>query len=425
MRVDMNCVPFLLDCVITVLFFLPMQAEEPISAKRKWAGLFCLLLTLPLYVFGFLPSALLRFIVRASSISLYVRCVKRVSPAQCLHGALLCWLTFNIFISAFLSPQLCAYFFVHTIQDVTVGTIVAFCVYIVGCLTISRLLMNRYSQPAPYSILLVLLLCCIEVYIKQTLHSITQYFRGPDEFTVYMVLLQVLFGLLVVIFERYVQDSKRKEEELILAMTELYSYKSALNTYNQEEAARRLRHDMKNHLIALRNVIEQSQITDQYMTQLMDDLSAFEIPAYTGNPILDGLLAEKNTLAQKYAIDFTLQLRKWTDGILQHTDITVIFGNLLDNAIEASKDIPDPDMRSILLKTVPSAGKLCIVVSNYYTGEIHLGRGRNTMPETTKRDKLLHGIGLSSVKHSLEKYGGTLSLEVLSDRRFVATVLIP
>ena len=240
-----------------------------------------------------------------------------------------------------------------------------------------------------------------------------------------MVLLQVLFGLLVVIFERYVQDSKRKEEELILAMTELYSYKSALNTYNQEEAARRLRHDMKNHLIALRNVIEQSQITDQYMTQLMDDLSAFEIPAYTGNPILDGLLAEKNTLAQKYAIDFTVQLRKWTDGILQDTDITVIFGNLLDNAIEASKDIPDPDMRSILLKTVPSAGKLCIVVSNYYTGEIHLGRGRNTMPETTKRDKLRHGIGLSSVKHSLEKYGGTLSLEVLSDRRFVATVLIP
>lgn len=426
MRADMNCVRFFLDYVITVLFFAPMHIEKKVQKGKICLGFVCLLLTLPMYLFiDLLTSDFLRFMLKVFLFSLYIRCTKGSSTPKCLYAALLCWLTFNMFTSTFLTPRLYPYFFVHTIQEITVGTVLSFGIYFFGCLAIGRALMLQNIQPNPYSVLFMLILCCIEVYIKRTLNSITRYFRGPDEFTVYLVLLQLLFGLLIVVFERNVQDRAQKEKERVLAMTQLYSYKAALSSHNQGEEARRLCHDMKNHLAALCGTIEKSQCTDQYLSKLMEDLTAFEVPAYTGNPILDGLLAHKNAVAQKNAIDFTVQLGKWPDGILQDTDITVILGNLLDNAIDASKKIPDSDMRAILLKTVPSAGHLCIVISNYYTGEISWVRENGQMPATTKQDTKLHGIGLSSVKHALDKYDGALSLELRPEKRFVATVFIP
>ena len=179
------------------------------------------------------------------------------------------------------------------------------------------------------------------------------------------------------------------------------------------------------HWPALRGCLERNEDADHYLDQLLDELSNFDIPPYTGNPILDGLLAEKSRLARQANIDLTIQIGAWRSDLLSDMDLIVIFGNLLDNAIEASRQVPDQELRSILLKTGIAAGVIRITVSNYFHGELNYHKHIDRLPKSTKADQSLHGIGLNSVKHSLRKYNGALTLDVLPDNRFVATVLIP
>lgn len=428
MIAEMRLVRFGLDCVITILFFLPVRSEQKPAAGRVLGGLGCLALTSLLYLYiDWLPSNSLRFVLRAGLLTVYLRLVKRRAWADCLYFALLCWLTFNICTEAFLTPALGPLFFVSHLHEASVGTAVTMAAYLGITLLVSRAIpMRRIEQPEKFRFLFLLVLSVIELYIKQTLNAIsTAPYEGPVEFSVYMVLLQLLVLLLVVSFERHLDERQRASEQNLLAVAELYRYKAAVNSYQQSMAERRIHHDMKNHLLALRGCIGSDQAAGQYLNQLMDELTAFEVPAYTGNPILDGLLADKCRIARSDGIDLTLQIGYWPGGLLSDPDTTVIFGNLLDNAIEASRQVEDPELRSILLKTAAAAGGVCITVSNYFAGRQGAPRAAGALPPTTKADRAAHGIGLGSVKRSLEKYGGALTLEVLPERRFVATVLIP
>ena len=101
-------------------------------------------------------------------------------------------------------------------------------------------------------------------------------------------------------------------------------------------------------------------------------------------------------------------------------DITALFGNALDNAIESVKKIADPEKRLIHMVVSRQKNFLRIKVENCYEGTLEFENG---MPKTTKLDKKFHGYGMKSIKTIVEKYSGSVTV-LAKDGWFELRILI-
>ena len=144
----------------------------------------------------------------------------------------------------------------------------------------------------------------------------------------------------------------------------------------------------------------------------------------TGIPTLDGLLRAKLSEARVRNIQFSVNMDLTSVSYIDPVDICAIFGNIIDNAIEASEKLPNPEDRFIELKSGDFADQTAIRIINTYAADSIRFKDNQTM-ETTKPDKDSHGIGLSSVRRSVEKYGGVLSTHTTDDSRLILTILLP
>ena len=108
-------------------------------------------------------------------------------------------------------------------------------------------------------------------------------------------------------------------------------------------------------------------------------------------------------------------------GFMDVMDICSIFGNAIDNAIEYERQIPDPDCRLIKV-TVRSQNRFLLIrIDNYCRETIKVTDG---LIASSKKDGRPHGYGIKSIRRSVEKYHGSLTLEQQDDW-FSLTALLP
>ena len=103
-------------------------------------------------------------------------------------------------------------------------------------------------------------------------------------------------------------------------------------------------------------------------------------------------------------------------------DICTIFGNALDNALESVIMLTDPQKRLIHVTVSAQRSFVSIQVLNYCEQEIK--KEADGMPKTTKSDKKNHGFGLKSIRYAVEKYGGSVVVN-LNKNWFELRILIP
>ncbi|MDO4852537.1 MAG: ATP-binding protein, partial [Clostridia bacterium] len=101
-------------------------------------------------------------------------------------------------------------------------------------------------------------------------------------------------------------------------------------------------------------------------------------------------------------------------------DLCALFGNAIENAIEAVSKLSDPADRIISLQVRENRNMLVITVDNYYEGTLTLKDG---LPDTTKSDVQNHGFGTKSIRRIAQKYGGEATITV--DDMFHLAVIIP
>ncbi len=103
-------------------------------------------------------------------------------------------------------------------------------------------------------------------------------------------------------------------------------------------------------------------------------------------------------------------------------DIYALFGNALENALEAVVSLDEPSRRTISLVVREVAGVVSIHVENPYTGEVTLGE--DGLPQTTKASRSDHGLGARSMRRTVERYGGTLTT-MAKDGIFHLNAMLP
>lgn len=179
-------------------------------------------------------------------------------------------------------------------------------------------------------------------------------------------------------------------------------------------------HDLK-HQIAILRATDNEEERNAYLDQMETEIKIYEAQNKTGHRVLDTILTTKHLQCQKLGISLTCVADGKELSFMHPMDISALFGNALDNAIEGVKKIGNPEKRLIHVSVARQKSFLRIRIENCYEGELEFENG---MPKTTKKDKKYHGFGLKSIQRIAEKYNGSVTLDA-KDGWFELRVLLP
>ena len=205
-------------------------------------------------------------------------------------------------------------------------------------------------------------------------------------------------------------ENKDRDQEMIIykLQVETRYYEEKMK---EEERIKSIYHDMKNHILLLESEREEKQ---EWISDIKKKIMKYEDFYRTGNRFLDVILRDKIEMAQSDNIHIEDDINM--DGIKMFDpfDISTIFGNLLDNAIEACKLVQEIERRVINISARRKNQLLIILV-------------KNPKPEDRERKmrkKGVHGYGLRNVNDVVKKYGGEINIEE-KESQFVVSIIIP
>ena len=235
---------------------------------------------------------------------------------------------------------------------------------------------------------------------------------------IYICVLLVFIGLWILIDAML--DTWEAEHQILISQLEEQE-KHALQTkvkileerYQEMLKSRKVVHDMKNHILALKNYDQEQNWPGlhEYLNELSDDMLEYNFHVWTGNHMLDMILNQKEKDAQNQ--NTVMQIDTEVFSTLPFTDREIIslFGNLLDNALEACEKINDKK-RWIKIKIKKKNLLLYIEIAN----------ALEEMPKqiqkefvSNKKDNGLHGYGMKNIQDIIKKYDGIFEYKVYED----------
>lgn len=177
---------------------------------------------------------------------------------------------------------------------------------------------------------------------------------------------------------------------------------------DNSELLRKEMHDMKHYLAALKKE-ENPEKRNEVLADMEQALAIQEAFMNTGNQVLDVILTTKSMQCQKRGITLHAMLEGDVLKNIHVKDLCSLFGNILDNAIEATQQVKSEDKRLINLSVKRHKQFIVIECENYSENTVEIEKSR-ALPGTTKRDKIRHGFGLKSIRKVAEKYGGAMTI---------------
>lgn len=175
-------------------------------------------------------------------------------------------------------------------------------------------------------------------------------------------------------------------------------------------------HDLKHQIKIIQSLKPEEQST--YINELNELVDIYGSSAKTGNEVLDVILNEKSLVCNSKKINFTYICDGEALKKLAPEDLTPLFGNLIDNAIEAAQH---EENRFIKLTAMCRKGFLCIHIENYSSNEVKFNHG---LPLTNKENKEEHGFGTKSISYIVNKYNGQFKFNH-RDNVFSVNITIP
>lgn len=294
-------------------------------------------------------------------------------------------------------------------------------IYIVTIINVLRLKVNLNNKQYKYIFFSIILNLLSAILIFGTIYKTTQTVTNLA-LDVVIVLISSSILILNIFFmwliTRVIKDSNLRAENKCIKENIQLQHQYYLNMQESQLKVKKLYHDMKNHMICIENLYGKNEYIENINNQLKECNSIFN----TNNMILDIILNDKQRICKSKGIDLLADINFRECDFIDGADVCSIFSNMIDNAIEACEKIEDKNiLKRINIKGTIVKSLYIIKCENPKNNIIKL---KNGLILTNKKDKFLHGIGISSMKNSIEKYNGNLEINDLNNR-FLINICIP
>ncbi len=242
----------------------------------------------------------------------------------------------------------------------------------------------------------------------------------PRIYTVVLMTLGVSLEFIIPVAHSSGAKAKQLEDEkeTLKSLLELQAKQSESSKKEQEILNMKF-HDMKHQIAILKemNISEKGESLKE-LEKIVDFYGDY---AKTGNETLDIILTQKSLLCTNQDIVFTYVIEGEAFSFMSASDLSSLFGNIIDNAIEAALKL-NGDYRLIKISAHEKNGFLSLVEENYVDGKVAFSKGG--LPISTKENQIYHGFGGKSIKYIATKYNGTYSFEQKGNK-FKVSLLFP
>lgn len=288
--------------------------------------------------------------------------------------------------------------------------------FAVCCLTLTRRLHSRNLGTLPgRTMTFIMVGYQLSMNIFVNLFNAFSVDSAPRIFTTYSVYDEVTTILLFFLLCEILQRSDAEWDNMVLQQMMRQQRQQMELSKETVELINIKCHDIRKQLYTLG-----SRVPTEELDELKKAVDIYGSTVKTGNETLDVLLAERSIVCKGRGI----QLDYIADGakldFLKPGEVYSLFGNALDNAIEAVTSL-EPDRRYIGLQVRAERGMLLIRMENCAAEPLHFVDG---LPQTTKGDARWHGFGVKSIRRIVQQHGGTLTMQA-QDGMFRLVALLP
>lgn len=211
---------------------------------------------------------------------------------------------------------------------------------------------------------------------------------------------------------KYEIDSVKKQNQL-----QLIHYEALNKKYMETQC---MIHDIEKHISAIEHLKDNQNIqeTQNYTAYIRQEIKKYKPAFNCKNKILSVILSQKIIEAEAENITVMTEVEDLSLNFIETADITSIFANLWDNAIEGCKS-SGVSNKTILFKMCKIGNFIYVDMSNSFNGNLKMSKGK--IISSKKNHK---GLGLISIQMSVEKYGGFIINEQ-NGNEFLSEVVIP
>lgn len=230
------------------------------------------------------------------------------------------------------------------------------------------------------------------------------------------LLFAFVTGIFYFIANMYVKNARVMEEKHMLELRQSQYNDIIRNVADTNKTL----HDFKHTLNTLKSMAAESGNEDmiQYLKTLDEAIpSGTNLMNYCKNPAINSVLNHYAYRAKREEVPIKLQIDIPETLPISDPELCSMLGNIMENAIDACKNISQ-EFRQFDLSMVEKAGNLYIVASNTFDGKI---RKNGDKFLSTKHDGF--GIGISSIRETVERYDGTVKIHY-KDNRFFTDIVI-
>ena len=320
----------------------------------------------------------------------------------------------EIMVWAIFSIGTGASYHTHPIGDYFWGVLLSkFMVFVLLYATLLFVKVTAKDETPQHALLFLTLPITSTIIIYQ-LAELTRRVQSAGFYHLYIIsaFLLIVVNLIVIwLFNNLTKLSRLEQQAALQKVYAEQQQEYYLSMLEKNKKIRQIRHDLRNHISVIRNLLQKEQFTE--LAAYLDEMQVqvIEKQRYnTDNPILDTVLNLKAEQAEAQETVLDLEIYALTSCQMQAMDMVVVLSNCLDNALEAVCKIPDSKQRIITGALRITEQFLSFQLSNPMAEAIRQDTSGRLL--TTKKDRQLHGLGLANVESVVQKYGGEVITKI-------------
>lgn len=314
---------------------------------------------------------------------------------------------------------ICGYIQIPVLSDISSAFTTRFYSTLLGTFTIRLvsytvyMLIHNYRNVKPNNQIPTIYWICIivmplvSIYISVLLYLSTN--LKMILIVIGLVLLFVINFSTFYLYEKLAMMYRDKMEKAFLEQENKYYNNQFELIQTSLKSVKSFKHDLMNHLSTIKILIqkdEKEKVLD-HIVKMTDSCYVIKEYAKSGNIVIDSMINFKLQQAEEDNIKINVVLKIPTELNITSFDLVIILGNILDNAIHATKKLHSH--RNIDLRMSYNKGRLIIKLENTFDGKI-LFDGDKIL--SIDKDKDEHGLGIGNVKRCIKKYNGTMDIEI-------------